>query len=84
MPRSELQFPQSSDPTILSHFLWPLPISHLPFRVLHTGEQGREKKRTWFEFAIFSGKQVAVTCYDDYVLWIWICCTFFYSKTPAA
>ncbi|XP_021111397.1 uncharacterized protein LOC101713193 isoform X1 [Heterocephalus glaber] len=34
------------------------------------------------EFAIFRGKQVAVTGYDDLVLWIWICSTFLYSETP--
>ncbi|KAM7240128.1 hypothetical protein CapIbe_009623, partial [Capra ibex] len=28
------------------------------------------------EYTIFSGKQVEVTSYDDFVLWVWICCTF--------
>ena len=35
-------------------------------------------------FAIFNGKQMVVTNYNDYVLCIWICHTFLYSKTPTA
>ena len=25
-----------------------------------------------------------ITSYDEFVLWVWICCTFLYSKTPTA
>ena len=33
------------------------------------------------EYTIFSGKQVEVTSYDDFVFWVWICSTFLYSET---
>lgn len=36
------------------------------------------------EFAIFGGKQVAVTGDDDCVLWVWICCSFLHSEAPAS
>lgn len=36
------------------------------------------------ELATFSGEQVVATGYEDPVLWIWICCSFLYSKTPTA